>query len=351
MKIYLVDRAGCPGMVHSVCGELVELGFDAELLEDDDHCNRGHVVTLGKGRPSGIGHWVDLDEPLCSPIEQVLRTIPIEFDSLPLVTEGESKVLRRWTDHLVVERFKPTVYSFSQNRYGQAQGTDEIRARFSAEIFRRMHKMSQGVDFPNNAFVALLETADGPLTVQRLVETCNLEVRVKRFHVGSPLHRYLYTERFNTVQLGSPLKQWSRFDKPVVCFDWRHPLTDEQGRRLADEPVSDDYAAVWMEDVAHAKWMARQSFEWLERLFAESGLLLIDICLFIDKSGHMLFGEISPDCMRVRNSGGNLEESDAYDKDLWRHGRSPKTLHQQYEVLFNRLFLNNQEEEELCRNV
>ena len=50
----------------------------------------------------------------------------------------ESKILRLWTDRVVVTRFKPTVYSFTMNRSGLAPGTDLSRLRFTATLFRRL---------------------------------------------------------------------------------------------------------------------------------------------------------------------------------------------------------------------
>lgn len=339
IQICLIDKTTYPVVVQNLCQELLQIGFNVERSPKLEVCEDKHTVEVVNTSDSSTGRQIALDCPLLSPIEQVLRTLPIDFDTLPLVTEGESKILRQLTNSLLIERFKPSVYSFTENRYGNAEGTDAIRAKFSAEIFRRMAHLSFESATPRNAFVALLETPDGPLTVQQQVDTCNLEVRVKRFHIGSPLHRYRYTERFSTTQTCGPLDRWSRFDQPVVCFDWRHPLTDEQGCRLSDEPLSDDYAAIWMENVPHAKQMARNAFQWMEQLFANAGLLLIDICFFIDRSGKVFFGEISPDCMRVRDQNSDMDRANAFDKDLWRTGCSPSFLKQQYETLFNRLFM------------
>jgi phosphoribosylaminoimidazole-succinocarboxamide synthase len=176
--------------------------------------------------------------------------------------------------------------------------------------------------------------------IQRRVETCNLEVRVKRYHIGSPFHRYRYAEEHATTQSCGPLRRWARLDRPVVCFDWRHPMTDKEGKRLADEPISDDYAAVWMENVPHAREMARTTFLWLEELFAKGGFILVDICYFIDRDGRLLYGEISPDCMRIRRrrAEGSPETAEALDKDVWRSGGSPEEVLAQYQEISRVLF-------------
>jgi phosphoribosylaminoimidazole-succinocarboxamide synthase len=173
------------------------------------------------------------------------------------------------------------------------------------------------------------------LLAERRVDPGNLEVRVKRYHIGSPVHRYRFTEKHPTVA-GPPLARWTRFTTPVVCFDWRQPLTDAGGVRLADEPLPDDYAAVWIADTTRAKQLARDTFDWLEKLFARSGLQLIDICFFIDRSGTVIFGEISPDCMRVRSSAS--DDAEALEKDVWRSGGEPDELLARYRRLHQMVF-------------
>jgi phosphoribosylaminoimidazole-succinocarboxamide synthase len=218
-------------------------------------------------------------------------------------------------------------------------GTDVVRLRFTAALFRQMAQLPPQAGVPlRSAFLAEIETPDGPLLAERRVDSCNVETRVKRYHIGSPVHRYRYTEQHATTQAGGPLTRWSRLDTPVVCFDWRQPMVDETGARLADEPISDDYAAVWMYNVPHAKELARQAFLWLERLFEAGGLRLVDMCLFIDRQGGMIYGEVSPDCMRVRLDLGDPATSGVGAKDVWRAGGSPDELLRNYEDIYNRVF-------------
>jgi len=328
----MTDRRCEEQRIAAVADRLVELGFNARCGERSGEVELEiegpgpeRRAALSGGSPAAL-------------LEQALRAVPLDFDDLPLVVEGDSKEVREWTSRAVVERLKPTVYSFTRNRYGLAPGTDVVRARFSAEVFRRLGVELATLELPvRTAFAALLETRDGPLLVQRKVETCNLEVRVKRYHIGSPLHRYLYTDRHPTAGNGEPLRRWSRFESPAVCFDWRHPLVDGEGKRLADEPLPDDYAAVWMEDVASAKEIARRTFCWLESMLASVGVLLVDICLLIDRSGHVLFGEISPDCMRIRLGQGDPVSAEPLDKDLWRNGASPALLAERYNHVYELL--------------
>jgi len=115
-------------------------------------------------------------------------------------------------------------------------------------------------------------------------------------------------------------------------------LVDDEGTRLADEPLSDDYASLWIEDIAGAKKLASDTFLWLEKLFLDAGFVLIDICYFIDESGKFIFGEVSPDCMRVREGNGNPKNLTSLDKDIWRNGGKGKLLTEQYNRLYHLIF-------------
>lgn len=285
--------------------------------------------------PRGEAILVEPGNPEMSMIEQVLVQLEVDFDSLPLLVRGDSKEIKLLTPRVALAKLLPTVYSYTYNRYGLAPGTEQARTRFSAELFRKMFD-EPGPFHLGSAYLGVVKTADGLLLAERVVDVCNLEVRVKRFHIGSPLHRYLYTDTHPTRNNGLPLQRWTRFDEPVVCFDWRHPLQDEEGKRLADEPLPDDYAALWVDDLAAAKGLVRSAFLWIEDKFAQAGLQLVDICFFIDRTGNVLYGEISPDCMRVRD--GASAHAEAFDKDLWRSGGSPEKVLARYWRLYELVF-------------
>lgn len=309
--------------------DCAELELDVNLVSVS-----GNEIVLNG--PAAETIKIDLATSNYSMLEKVLAGLKFNFSELPLLVTGESKEIRLLTPKISVAKLLPTVYSFTHNRYGSVRGTDDVRARFSSNIFRAMAN-NPGPYHLGTAFLGIIENETGPLMAERVVDASNLEIRVKRFHIGSPVHRYKYTEKYPTLA-GPALDKWSRFDSPVVCFDWRHPLEDDNGNRLADEPISDDYAAVWVSDVARAKQLAREAFLWLETRFFESNLELIDICFFIDTSGSILFGEISPDCMRVRNISENNNYS--LDKDQWRNGSSEEIVLAKYKELSDRVCAN-----------
>lgn len=270
-----------------------------------------------------------------SMLEQVLFQLKIDFNSLPLLVRGDSKEIRLLTPRIALAKLLPTVYSYTYNRYGIAPGTEVARTYFSAELFRFMAQ-NPGPYHLASAYLGLVNSDQGLLMAEQVVESCNIEVRVKRFHIGSPVHRYLYTDQHPTRNQGEPLERWSKFETPVVCFDWRHPLKSPEGNRLADEPLPDDYAALWLDDLPTAKKLARDAFLWIEDKFHQAGLQLIDICFFIDRTGQVIYGEISPDCMRVRN--GSSVHAESLDKDLWRTGGTPEAVLEKYWRLYELVF-------------
>jgi|GEM_PF-3037634 len=313
---------------------LLDVCQDLELeVHPDGQClSRDRISIRG---PSGEPISIDLCPSRFPLVEQVIRGVQFDFTALPLLVRGESKEIRLLTPRIAVARLLPTVYSFTSQRYGVVSGTDEVRARFSAELFREMAAYP-GTTHLSTAFLGLVETSVGPLLAEEVVKSCNIEIRVKRFHIGSPLHRYRYCEKHLTARGGIPLQRWARFEHPLVCFDWRHPLQDDAGNRLADEPLPDDYAALWIDDIVGAKRLARRAFEWIERRFANVNLQLIDICFFIDRTGKVLYGEISPDCMRVRSHASI--EGEALDKDIWRSGGQPEEVVDRYRRLYRAVF-------------
>jgi phosphoribosylaminoimidazole-succinocarboxamide synthase len=327
---------------HVLIKQLRDLGFDAAFAEARMQAEAGAgvyidlVPALNRQQPTPRQVALDGPETL---LERTLRVLPLNVEELPLLVEGESKIVRLWTNNVVAIRFKPMVYSVTTNSYRPAPGTDVVRARFTSQLFREMARCEprDGVT-PHSAFLAEIPSPAGPLVIQRKVETCNIETRIKRYHIGSPLHRYRYTERYPTTQSAGPLKRWTRFDQPVVCFDWRHPLRDEAGNDLADEPISDDYAGVWMRDIDYAKRMARSTFLWLEQRFERAGIRLIDMCIFIGQDGRTIYGEISPDCMRARLDTGDLAAAEAEARGQWWPNGAPDQLQYNYEDFYQRVF-------------
>src|SRR5262245_12203470 len=60
------------------------------------------------------------------------------FECLPLVCEGESKIVRQLTPTLVAIKLKPTLFSYKADRYGVVPGTEEYRLRVSNVLWQRL---------------------------------------------------------------------------------------------------------------------------------------------------------------------------------------------------------------------
>jgi hypothetical protein len=52
----------------------------------------------------------------------------------------------------------------------------------------------------------------------------------------------------------------------------------------------------------------------------------------------VIFGEVSPDCMRSQLTLDDPARADSADKDLWRTGKAPELLLARYESLYRRIF-------------
>ena len=274
-----------------------------------------------------------------------------QFCDLPLVVEGESKEVRYAGEGQVVIRFKPTIYSFTANRCGVVEGSDVLRLRAS-KIFAGVMKEA-GIDHAyrqiNDRWVLAdlmlqpaTERAPSPFRPDDLTDdqlaaldvAPPIEVILKRMHSGTSKHRYFGMAGW-PVRGSHPLYGGMRFAAadayplPIVRFDWRNPLLDDAGKRLADE-ILPDSVADWYIDVERARQTALQTFEALTDFLGDHDVVCYDLCLFITERGDTVFGEISQDCGRYRHFDlGSL------DKDVWRAGGSSEQVLAKWQTLLD----------------
>jgi phosphoribosylaminoimidazole-succinocarboxamide synthase len=233
---------------------------------------------------------------------QLLALADARFAELPLLVEGESKVLRAAAPGLAVVRLKPTLFSFRAGRHGIVEGTDALRLRISERLW------------------AVLEGSGIPTTIRSVglhsyltefVDAPPIEVVVKACNVGTPKHIYsgmgTHRTRFGTtIEADVP-------HPPYVRFDWRNPLPDR-----------DECLPLWLADqfidVNCAQKTALYAFDVLSSYFQARGLHLLDICFMMTSDGKALYGEVSPDCMRLKRLGLDM------DKDLWRKGKDAEVI-------------------------
>jgi phosphoribosylaminoimidazole-succinocarboxamide synthase len=251
----------------------------------------------------------------------------VEFEALPLVVEGESKLVRDAGEGLAVIRFKPTIYSFTANRAGVVPGSDVLRLRAS--------KIMTGVLRSAGIKHAYRAVNDRFVLSDLIAKPPPIEVVVKAFHSGTSKHRY-YGMAGTPIRASHPFYAGYTFEPeggyptPLVRFDWRNPMRQpETGTRLADE-VLGDAQADWFIDVAKARLTALQTFRVLSSFLAEHDVVLYDLCLFIAEDGGTVFGEISQDCGRFRHFDlGSL------DKDEWRAGGSSEHVLRKWQLLLD----------------
>jgi phosphoribosylaminoimidazole-succinocarboxamide synthase len=252
-----------------------------------------------------------------------------EFNQLPLVVSGESKIVRDAGNGLAIIQFRPTIYSFTSNRAGVIPGSEVLRLRAS-RVFAKVLK-DAGVQH------AYQEITDRFVLAKLIDRPPPIEVVVKAFHSGTSKHRY-YGMAGTPIRASHPFYAGKTFDPdggypaPLVRFDWRNPMHHPKtGQPLADEVLGDEQAN-WFIDVAKARVTALRAFTALSNFLAERDIVIYDLCLFITEDGETVFGEISQDCGRFRHFDlGSL------DKDEWRAGGSSEHVLQKWQLLLDHI--------------
>lgn len=235
------------------------------------------------------------------------------WQSLPIIYEGESKVLRQLTADLYLISLKPTLFSYTANRSAEVPGTEKLRLRISRILWEVLKRAN---------FEMSVVSVHDDYYVSRIVDAPPIEVIVKAAFVGTPKHLYSGMADYPTRK-GTPFSIHGAHD-PYVRFDWRNPLPGK------DECLPEALADYFI-DVTEATQTALSAFQVLRAFLSKYGIQLLDICFFIDSSGKCIFGELSPDCMRAKLQGQDV------DKDLWRKGRSDAELLSRWETFAQRV--------------
>jgi len=255
-------------------------------------------------------------------VQELWRESVAGYADLPLFCVGHSKELRHTgVPGILIGRFLPTLYSYTSNRAGIVEGTDTLRMKISRIFWRHLHNISV-----NTCYLA--SGTDLVLVSEQVIPP--IEVIVKRALVGTPAHIYdgLFKrhDRFST-----PFIRGERHPS-YVRFDYRNPLTSATGERLRDEmlplPLADRLI-----DTKSAAELALKIVSTVDQTLNAVGLQVLDICLFLDETGTVLCGEISPDNMRIKSLGDNGD----FDKDLWRKNRPAEEIVAQWSSLLLRL--------------
>lgn len=253
----------------------------------------------------------------------------LRWQDLTLLKRGESKEIRIVNDDLVMVRMIPSLYSFTQNRSATIDGTDLARLR-SFEILTRVLRAA-GLQ------VAVLAFGDDYYVTRRLRmhgrdHVPPIEVIVKARHVGTPKHS-LYRISDHPTRDGDRIIP-GQPHPPYVRFDYTNPLKDDAGQRLRDECLPAGLADRFI-DTQSAEQTAIAAFCALYGHLSQCGIRLDDICFKIDHTGQVIFGEISPDCMRAVWLGNAQDffanPGEDRSKDTFRAGSQPQDVRNSYD--------------------
>lgn len=275
------------------------------------------------------------------------------FNDLPLVVEGESKEVRYADDGLAVIRLKPTIYSYTHNRSGVIEGSESLRLQAIQALLPVLGRAGikhtyQAVSdkWIASRLVLQPETKDNPhpfrpddldgQAMAALPVAPPVEVIVKAVHSGTPKHRYDRLDQYRTrnshpTSPDTEITADRPYPERFVRFDWRNPITNQAGDRLADETLPEAMAD-WFINTTAAQETALKAFDALASHLATKSLVLWDICFFISEDGQTMFGEVSPDCMRVRAQDGS-----SLDKDIWRAGGSSENVLEKWRAFVDML--------------
>lgn len=289
-----------------------------------------------------------------------------KFDHLPIFVEGESKIVRTYNDRFDIIEYKPSVYSHKRQRGGTVDGTNLERQRTTRNL---MYLMAKGL-VPHTYWYVYggYILAEKIRDVDGVQNPPNVEVCVKRYHVGTHKHIYHNMANMKTRQGPNLIDKDGQYAVPIVRFDWRNPnhllptgakarlldmphaqifvnpLRDAQiseeeiertlqlmfphGIPLGDYALCEDLADKFINTVA-AKATVLRAFETLESHFANMGIRFKDVCFMVTLEGTKIFGEVSQDCGRYE-----LIDMDAsLDKDVWRAGGSSELVLEKWKLL------------------
>ncbi|MGV8086536.1 MAG: hypothetical protein ACP5N1_02810 [Candidatus Woesearchaeota archaeon] len=267
-----------------------------------------------------------------------------DFDLNKPTIEGESKKIHQLGNIALVE-LKPTMYSFTYNRYGIVEGSELVRLDFWKLFASEINNTSVNafLGLKNNFTDEISEfikigilTEKYPFISNYLGETTinnkryamirfaksipPLEIVWKKYLVGTMKHNLKKVDSYKT-KTGTNILYEEKFPKEFVRFDWRNPLPDK------DECIPDDFAEFYINTNA-AKKVSTLVSQIINNLLQKKGYELADICYFMNEDGNMIYSEITPDGMRIK------KKEESYDKDLWRSGKEKKTVVETWKKLY-----------------
>jgi len=232
------------------------------------------------------------------------------IETLEIVNEGESKIIRKLTNSYDIVEYKPTIYSHKMQRPGVIPDSAACRMSMSRAMLELlwMNEINHSYCYVGDKYIMVehIDNKDIP----------PIEVVAKAYYTGTDKHRYFHLERFGIVEQVDD-NTWKYF-APYIRFDMRNPNHDpETGNPWGDYCMANGLANQLI-NVNEAEKNALKTFKVLRSFFNKHGFEMMDICFMFTKDGKKMYYEISQDCARIKK----LDLSDQYDKDIWRRGGS-----------------------------
>lgn len=290
------------------------------------------------------------DKSFIDNLEDILKDyIIFNIDNFELSIqdiEGESKkIYKDKKSDICLIRLKPTLYSYTFNRYDTVLGTDDLRYEFW-DIFAKyinnvtydfitkgkikcnkyIYDLLSDINF--SAYYPFLTSYLGSITIDHkkyaicryIKNQTPLEIVWKNRLVGTMKYTLLNVDKWNT-KFGESIKYEEFLPEEIVRFDWRNPCW-VNGERYKDECIPDDFANFYT-DVQNAKNVCKVVSNIIDFMLNKAGYKFIDTCYFINSTGNILYSEITPDGMRIQKINNN---DSRFDKDLWRQGKDRDTI-------------------------
>ncbi|HFR3692358.1 TPA: phosphoribosylaminoimidazolesuccinocarboxamide synthase [Streptococcus suis] len=213
-----------------------------------------------------------------------------------LIYSGKAKDIYATTDdQQIVAVYKDQATAFNGGKKEEVVGKGRLNNLISSLIFEKMEAAGIATHF--------IKRLSDTEQLNKKVDIIPLEVVLRNITAGS------FSKRFG-VEEGLELAT------PIVEFYYKNDDLDDPF--INDEHVAFlDLASA--EDLAYIKAETRKINDFLQDLFAQIGLRLIDFKLEFgyDKDGHILLAdEFSPDNCRLWDADGNHLDKDVFRRNL-----------------------------------
>lgn len=227
-----------------------------------------------------------------------------------LLYSGKAKDIYATVDSdQIVAVYKDQATAFNGGKKEQIVGKGRLNNLISSLIFEKMEAAGIATHF--------IKRLSDTEQLNKKVDIIPLEVVLRNITAGS------FSKRFG-------VEEGIEFATPIVEFYYKNDDLDDPF--INDEHVAFlDLASA--EDLAYIKAETRKINDFLQDLFAQIGLRLVDFKLEFgyDKDGNILLAdEFSPDNCRLWDADGNH-----LDKDVFRRGLGELT--EVYEVVLAKL--------------